>query len=63
VVCCHIDPRIVESDTMSLVHDLCGSGEFIYNKETTENTLSSFNLVIYIGMHQQSVPFHNVYVL
>jgi hypothetical protein len=36
-----LPPRIAESDTISLSHDLCVSGESIYNKDTIQNTLSS----------------------
>jgi hypothetical protein len=39
-----IPPKIVESDTVSLGHDLCGSGgtTFIYNKESIQKTLSAY---------------------
>jgi hypothetical protein len=36
-----LPPKIEESDTVSLVHDLCGSGGSIYNKDTSQNTLSA----------------------
>jgi hypothetical protein len=39
-----LPPKIAESDTISLVHGLCGSGGSIYNKDTSQNTLS-FNLL------------------
>jgi hypothetical protein len=32
--------KIAESDTVSLGHGLCGSGGSIYNKDTSQNTLS-----------------------
>jgi hypothetical protein len=31
---------IAESDALSLGHDQCGSGGFIYNKDTSQNTFS-----------------------
>jgi hypothetical protein len=37
-----LPPKIVESDTVSLGHSLCGSsGWFIYSKDTTQNTIYS----------------------
>jgi hypothetical protein len=36
-----LPPKIAESDILSLVHGLCGSGGSIYNKDTSQNTLSS----------------------
>jgi hypothetical protein len=33
-------PKIAESDTVSWVKGLCGSGGSIYNKDTSQNTLS-----------------------
>jgi hypothetical protein len=41
MACCVLPPKIVESDTVSLGHSLCGSGGSIYNKDTSQNTLSS----------------------
>jgi hypothetical protein len=35
-----LPPKIAESDTVSLGHGLCGSGGSIYNKDTSQNTLS-----------------------
>jgi hypothetical protein len=37
-----IPTKIAESDIASLGHGLCGSGGSIYNKDTSQNTLSSF---------------------
>jgi hypothetical protein len=34
-------PKIEESDTQSLVHGLCVSCGYIYNKDTSQNTLSA----------------------
>jgi hypothetical protein len=36
-----IPPKIAEFDTVSLGHGLCGSGGSIYNKDTSQNTLSA----------------------
>jgi hypothetical protein len=41
-----LPPKIVESDTVSLDRGLCGSGESIYNKDTSQNTLSNFMLAL-----------------
>jgi hypothetical protein len=38
-----LPPKIAESDIVSLVHGLCGSGGTIYNKDTSQNTLSACN--------------------
>jgi hypothetical protein len=35
-----LPPKIAESDKQSLGHGLCGSGGSIYNKDTSQNTLS-----------------------
>jgi hypothetical protein len=35
-----IAPKIAESEVVSLGNDMCGSGESIYNKGTSQNTLS-----------------------
>jgi hypothetical protein len=35
-----LPPKIAESYTQSLGHGICGSGGSIYNKETSQNTLS-----------------------
>jgi hypothetical protein len=35
-----LPPKIAEYDTVSLGHDLCGSGGSIYNKDTSQNKLS-----------------------
>jgi hypothetical protein len=40
-----LPPKIAESDTVSLGHGLCGSGGSIYNKDTSQNTLS-FSLLV-----------------
>jgi hypothetical protein len=37
-----LPPKIAESDTVFLVHGLCGSGGSIYNKDTSQNTLSTY---------------------
>jgi hypothetical protein len=34
-------PKTAESDTISLVQGLCGSGGSIYNKDASQNTLSA----------------------
>jgi hypothetical protein len=34
-----LPPKIAESDIVSLDHGLCGSGESIYNNDTSKNTL------------------------
>jgi hypothetical protein len=34
--------KIAESDTISVGHGLCGSGGSIYNKNTSQTTLSAF---------------------
>jgi hypothetical protein len=34
--------KIAESDIVSLGHGLCGSGGSIYNKDTSQNTLSAY---------------------
>jgi hypothetical protein len=39
---CGLLPPKVESDTQSLGHGLCRSGGSIYNKDTSQNTLSAF---------------------
>jgi hypothetical protein len=39
--CGLIPPKTAESDIISLVHGLCGSGGSIYNKDTSLNTFSS----------------------
>jgi hypothetical protein len=36
-----LPPKIAESDALSLGHGLCGSGGSIYNKDTSQNTLSA----------------------
>jgi hypothetical protein len=36
-----LSAKIAESETLFLVHDLCGTGGSIYNKETIQNILSS----------------------
>jgi hypothetical protein len=36
-----LPPKIAESDIVSLGHGLCGSGGSIYNKDTSQNTLSA----------------------
>jgi hypothetical protein len=36
-----LPPKIAESHTVSLGHGMCGSGGFIYNKDTSQNTLHS----------------------
>jgi hypothetical protein len=36
-----LPPKIAESDTVSLGHDLSGSGGSIYNEDTSQNTLHS----------------------
>jgi hypothetical protein len=36
-----LPPKIAESDIVSLVHGLCGSGGSIYNNETSQNTPSA----------------------
>jgi hypothetical protein len=36
-----VTPKIAESDTVFLGHGLCGSGGSIYNKDTSQNTLST----------------------
>jgi hypothetical protein len=41
-----LPPKIAESDIGSLDHGLCESGGSIYNKDTSENTLSSSLLTI-----------------
>jgi hypothetical protein len=41
-----LPPKIAESDTQSLDNGLCGSGGFIYNKDTIQCTLSVFLLVL-----------------
>jgi hypothetical protein len=38
--------KIAESDTISLGHGLCGSGGYIYNKDTSQITLSTFLLAL-----------------
>jgi hypothetical protein len=43
---CSHAPKIAESDTVSIFHGLCGSGGSIYNKDTSQNTLSSPLLVL-----------------
>jgi hypothetical protein len=35
-----LPPKIAESDAASLGHGLCRSGGSIYNKDTSQNTLS-----------------------
>jgi hypothetical protein len=37
-----IPTKIAESDIVAQVHGLCGSGGSIYNKDTSQNTLSVF---------------------
>jgi hypothetical protein len=39
-----LPPITAESVTQSLVHGLCGSGGSIYNKDTSQNTLSDLFL-------------------
>jgi hypothetical protein len=39
-------PKIADSDTVYLGHGLCGSGGSIYNKDTSQNTLSSALLAL-----------------
>jgi hypothetical protein len=41
-----LSPKRAESDTQSLGHGLCGSGGSIYNKDTSQNTLSSSLLAL-----------------
>jgi hypothetical protein len=41
-----LPPKIAEYDTVSLGHGLCGSGEYIYNKDTSQNTLSTTMLAL-----------------
>jgi hypothetical protein len=36
-----LPPKIAESDIVTLGHGLYGSGESIYNKDISQNTLSS----------------------
>jgi hypothetical protein len=36
-----LPPKIAESDSVSLGHGLCGSCGSIYNKDTSQNTLSA----------------------
>jgi hypothetical protein len=36
-----LQPKIAEYDTVSLCHGMCGSGGSIYNKDTSQNTLSA----------------------
>jgi hypothetical protein len=36
-----LPPKTAESDIVSLVHGMCGSCEYIYNKDTSQNTLSA----------------------
>jgi hypothetical protein len=33
-------PKIAESDIVFMCHGLCGSGGSVYNKDTSQNTLS-----------------------
>jgi hypothetical protein len=37
-----LPPKIAESDIVSLIHGLCGTDGSIYNKETSQNTLSAW---------------------
>jgi hypothetical protein len=41
-----LPPKIAESDTVSLCHGMSGSGGSIYNKDTSQNTLSSSLLAL-----------------
>jgi hypothetical protein len=41
-----LPPKIAESDTVSPGHGLCGSDGSIYNKDTSQNTLSSSLLAL-----------------
>jgi hypothetical protein len=43
-----LPPKIAESDTVSLGHDLCGSGGSIYNKDISQNTLYLYLLALTI---------------
>jgi hypothetical protein len=43
-----LPPKIAESDLQSLGHGLCGSGGSIYNKDTSQNKLSSTLLALKI---------------
>jgi hypothetical protein len=36
-----LPPKIAETDAANLGHGLCGSGGSIYNKDTSQNTLST----------------------
>jgi hypothetical protein len=36
-----LSPKIAESEIVTLVHGLCGSGGSIYNKDANQNTLSA----------------------
>jgi hypothetical protein len=38
-----LPPKIAETDTQSLAHSMCGSCGSIYNKDTSQNTLYSWN--------------------
>jgi hypothetical protein len=40
--CGLLQPKIAESDTIFLGNGLCGSGGSIYNKDTSQNTLSAW---------------------
>jgi hypothetical protein len=40
--------KIAESDNASLGHVMCGSGGSIYNKDTSQNTLSTTMLALTI---------------
>jgi hypothetical protein len=41
-----LPPKIAESDILSLGHGMCGSGGSIYNKDTSQNTLSTTILAL-----------------
>jgi hypothetical protein len=41
-----LPPKIAEFVTASLGHDFCGSGGSIYNKDTSQNTLSASLIAI-----------------
>jgi hypothetical protein len=46
-----LPPKRAESDTLSFGHVLCGSGGPIYNKDTSQNTISASLLLF---LHSQS---------
>jgi hypothetical protein len=41
-----LPPKIAESDTVSLGNGMCGSVGFIYNKDTSQNTISASLLAL-----------------